>query len=121
MPVPVPVRAELVPSPALDQAEEVGDQVRAWDWVGRLVRHRSVQLLVARIPPEKIEYSKSWLEPKLSRTMSRAATASWRLDYGDCQDFYLYVEVLFRSDTSDRTGNAIYSTSRLATSLHLGE
>lgn len=65
MPVPVLVRAELVPSPALDQAEEVGDQARESDWARRLVRHRSVQLLVARIPPEKIEYSQSWLEPKL--------------------------------------------------------
>ena len=54
-----------------------------------------------------------------SRTMLRAATASLRLDYGRYQDFCPYVEVLFHSEASDKTGTAIYSTSGLATSLHI--
>jgi hypothetical protein len=92
--IPVPVWAELVPIPALDQAEEAADRARAWGWVGRLVRQKLVHLLLARIPPKKIE------------SMLRA-------------DFCPYVEVLFHSEASDKTGTAIYSTSGLATSLHI--
>ena len=51
MPVPVPVWAELVASPALDRAGEAADQARAWGWAERLVRQRLVYLLLARIPP----------------------------------------------------------------------
>ena len=38
--VPVPVRAELAPAPALDRAGEVADQAREWEWAKRPVRRR---------------------------------------------------------------------------------
>ena len=49
--VPIPVRAELAPAPALDRAGEVADQAREWDWAKRPVRRRLGNTAVQTFTP----------------------------------------------------------------------
>src|SRR5438309_12064418 len=51
--VPVPVWAEPVSAPALDQAGEAGDLARGRGWAEHPVLQRWVQVQLARIPPQK--------------------------------------------------------------------